>query len=64
MYDNYAALRSGLDTGKHSVSDIVKYYIGSIDKGKHLNVFLSVFRDEALATAIEIDKKIKNKAKS
>lgn len=61
MYDNYAALRSGLDTGKNSVSDIVKYYIGSIDKGKHLNVFLSVFREEALARAIEIDGKIKNK---
>ncbi|MFI5211790.1 MAG: Asp-tRNA(Asn)/Glu-tRNA(Gln) amidotransferase subunit GatA [Ignavibacteria bacterium] len=62
MYDNYAALRSGLESGKHSVSDIVKYYIGNIDKGKHLNAFLSVFQEEALSRAAEIDKKIKNKA--
>jgi aspartyl-tRNA(Asn)/glutamyl-tRNA(Gln) amidotransferase subunit A len=62
MYDNYAALRSGLDSGKHSVSDIVKYYVGNIEKGKHLNVFLSVFQEEALSRAAEIDKKIINKA--
>lgn len=61
MYDNYAALRSGLESGKHSVSDIVKYYIGNIDKGKHLNAFLSVFPEEALAGAAEIDNKIRNR---
>lgn len=58
MFDNYSALRSGLDSGKVSAVEIVKHYLDNINKGKHLNAFLSVFEDEALAKAAEIDKKI------
>ncbi|MCC7158636.1 MAG: Asp-tRNA(Asn)/Glu-tRNA(Gln) amidotransferase subunit GatA [Ignavibacteria bacterium] len=62
MYNDYSALRSGLDAGKTSVLDTVKYYLGNIKKGKHLNAFLSVFEEESLARAAEIDLKLKNKS--
>jgi aspartyl-tRNA(Asn)/glutamyl-tRNA(Gln) amidotransferase subunit A len=51
-----------LDLGKVSAVDIVKYYLKNIEKGKHLNAFLSVFTVDAHARAEEIDKKIKNKS--
>lgn len=58
MYNNYAALRSELDSGKTTVVDIVNHYLANIKKGEHLNAFLSVFPDEALARAIDIDNKV------
>lgn len=61
MFNDYAALRSGLDSGKVSCADAVKHYLGNIEKGKHLNAFLSVFADDALLRAKEIDEKIRNK---
>lgn len=61
MYNDYAALRSDLDSGKTSVVKIAEEYITNIEKGKHLNAFLFVFSDEARKRAIEVDEKIKNK---
>lgn len=60
MHKNYAALRSELDSGKTTVVDIVNHYLANIKKGEHLNAFLSVYPDEALARAIEIGKKIRD----
>jgi len=60
MYNDYAALRTDLDSGNVTCVEIVKYYIGNINKGKHLNAFLSVFEDEALAKAAETDAKLKS----
>jgi aspartyl-tRNA(Asn)/glutamyl-tRNA(Gln) amidotransferase subunit A len=62
MYNGYGELRSDLDLGKVSVVDVVKHYLENIEKGKHLNAFLSVFTEEALARAAEIDAKIKSKS--
>lgn len=59
MYDNYAALRSDLDSGKTTVVEQVKYYLANIQKGEHLNAFLSVYPGEAASNAAAIDKKIK-----
>jgi aspartyl-tRNA(Asn)/glutamyl-tRNA(Gln) amidotransferase subunit A len=59
MFNNYAALRTALDSGEVSSVEIVKHYLANISKGKHLNAFLSVFEEESLAKAGEIDKKIK-----
>jgi aspartyl-tRNA(Asn)/glutamyl-tRNA(Gln) amidotransferase subunit A len=59
MYNDYAALRTDLDSGKVSCVDIVKYYIKNINEGKHLNAFLSVFEEEALQKASEIDSRLK-----
>jgi aspartyl-tRNA(Asn)/glutamyl-tRNA(Gln) amidotransferase subunit A len=61
MYNDYASLRSDLNSGKLTAVDAVKYYLANIEKGKHLNAFLSVFKDEALEKAAEVDKKVKNK---
>ncbi len=60
MYNDYAALRTDLDSGKVTCTEIVNYYIGNINKGKHLNAFLSVFEDEARAKAAEVDAKLKS----
>lgn len=60
MYNDYAALRSDLSSGKAACVDVVKYYLSNIEKGKRLNAFLSVFNDDAVKRAVEIDKKIKN----
>ncbi|HWA07736.1 MAG TPA: Asp-tRNA(Asn)/Glu-tRNA(Gln) amidotransferase subunit GatA [Ignavibacteria bacterium] len=59
MYNDYAALRAGLNAGRVSCRDIVRYYLDNIIKGKHLNAFLLVFNDEALKRADEIDQKLK-----
>jgi len=61
MYNDYAALRSNLDSAKTSVVKVVEYYNKNIEKGKHLNAFLFVFEDEALERARLIDEKIKKK---
>lgn len=60
MYNDYAALRKGLDSGKVTCTEIVEYYIANINKGKHLNAFLSVFEEEARAKAAEVDSKLKS----
>lgn len=59
MFNDYVALRSQLDKGAVSVTEIVKYYLQNIEKGKHLNAFLSVFNEDSLARAAEVDSKIK-----
>lgn len=58
MYNDYAALRKDLDSGKVTCTEIVNYYLGNIEKGKHLNAFLSVFEDEARTKAAAIDAKL------
>jgi aspartyl-tRNA(Asn)/glutamyl-tRNA(Gln) amidotransferase subunit A len=60
MFNNYADLRKNLD-GKVNTIDVVRHYLSNIEKGKHLNAFLSVFNDEALAAAEIVDEKIKNR---
>ena len=47
MYKDYTALRADLDKGKTSVVKITEEYIKNIEKGKHLNAFLSIFANEA-----------------
>lgn len=61
MYNDYAALRTELNAGKVTCVDVVKYYLANIEKGKHLNAFLSVFEDDALREAAKVDSKIKDK---
>ena len=60
MYNRYSALRTDLESGKVSATDIVKYYLTNIEKGKHLNAFLLVFADEAIEKAAEADRKFKS----
>jgi aspartyl-tRNA(Asn)/glutamyl-tRNA(Gln) amidotransferase subunit A len=60
LSDDYRVLRKDLESGKVSAVEIVKYYLSNIEKGKHLNAFLSVFKEDATAKAKEVDEKIKN----
>lgn len=59
MYNDYAGLRAELEAGRVSCSDAVRFYLDNIEKGKHLNAFLSVFKEEAMKRAGEIDEKLK-----
>lgn len=62
MYRSYSELRSDVEAGKTSLTEIVKGYLQKIDEGKHLNAFLSVFSEEAIADAERIGEKIKDKS--
>jgi aspartyl-tRNA(Asn)/glutamyl-tRNA(Gln) amidotransferase subunit A len=52
--DTRAALREGRTT----CEAVTRNYLAAIEKGKHLNAFLSVFHDRAMERAREIDAKI------
>jgi aspartyl-tRNA(Asn)/glutamyl-tRNA(Gln) amidotransferase subunit A len=59
----YATLREiqhDLQQGTLSTQDLVQYHLQNIKKKAHLNAFLSVYEDEALRRATEVDKKIKD----
>ena len=58
----YATLREiqhDLQQGVLSTQDLVRHHLENIKEKAHLNAFLSVYEDEALARALEVDKKIK-----
>lgn len=58
----YATLREiqhDLQQGVLSTQDLVRYHLENIHKKAHLNAFLSVYEDEALMRAQEVDSKIK-----
>ncbi len=62
LLKTYATLREiqhDLQQGILSTQDLVRYHLENIKKKAHLNAFLSVYEDEALTRAKEIDKKIK-----
>jgi aspartyl-tRNA(Asn)/glutamyl-tRNA(Gln) amidotransferase subunit A len=48
-----------LQLGVISCEDLVRYHLDNIKKKFHLNAFLSVYEEEALKRATEVDKKIK-----
>lgn len=59
-YSNFAHIRHDLHSGVLSCHSIVKHHLSKIDAKEHLNVFLSVYAEESLLRATEIDQKIKN----
>jgi len=59
-YSNFAHIRHDLHSGVLSCHSIVKHHLSKIDAKEHLNVFLSVYAEESLLQATEIDQKIKN----
>lgn len=58
---NVKDLQQNLFNGTLSCVDRVSAFLTNIDTKKHLNVFLSVYGQEALVRAAEVDSKIKNK---
>jgi len=62
-YGSFRQIRNDLQTGVISCRDLVKQHLTNIREKSHLNVFLSVFDEEALSQASVVDKKIsENKA--
>ena len=58
MYNSFADIRTALVTGD-TVENITRYYLSEIEAKAHLNIFLEVFTEDALATSKLIDEKIK-----
>ena len=56
-YSQLSQIQSDLDGGLVTVPEIVGYYLSNIDQKKHLNAFLSVFKDEALQRAALVQEK-------
>jgi aspartyl-tRNA(Asn)/glutamyl-tRNA(Gln) amidotransferase subunit A len=60
QYPNFAQIQLDLQTGILSCTELVRYHLANIEKKKHLNAFLSVYGEEALLRAAEVDQKIKS----
>lgn len=58
MYTSIADIQKALLSGTSSL-DITHYFLNKIDSSKHLNAFLEVFTESALAQAKRVDEKIK-----
>jgi aspartyl-tRNA(Asn)/glutamyl-tRNA(Gln) amidotransferase subunit A len=58
-YATFRQIQLDLQRGSLTCQDLVSYYLQNIREKEHLNVFLSVFAEEALTRAAEIDRKIK-----
>lgn len=58
-YDTFRTIQHDLQRGTVTSLDLVKHYLSNIKKKAHLNTFLSVYEEEALQRASEVDKKIK-----
>ena len=58
MFQSLSQIQSKINLGEVSCESLVDSYLQNIEKYKHLNAFLEVFSDEAIAKAKEIDAKI------
>lgn len=59
-YPTFSEIRNDLKLGKLSCQQLVTHYLKNIEDNKHLNAFIEVYKEEALAKAREVDQKIKN----
>ncbi len=59
-FNSYTQINDALKSKKTSVVQIVTNYLQNIESKKHLNAFLEVWADEAIAQAQLIDEKIAN----
>jgi aspartyl-tRNA(Asn)/glutamyl-tRNA(Gln) amidotransferase subunit A len=58
-YATFRDIRHDLQQGKLTCQDLVRHHLSKIQEKSHLNVFLSVYSQEALTRATNIDHKIK-----
>jgi aspartyl-tRNA(Asn)/glutamyl-tRNA(Gln) amidotransferase subunit A len=59
-YIHFSEIQNDLKNGTLTCVERVHFHLANIEKKKHLNAFLSVYSEEALSRAAEIDQKIKN----
>jgi aspartyl-tRNA(Asn)/glutamyl-tRNA(Gln) amidotransferase subunit A len=57
MYNSFDSIKEAISNGT-SVENIVNYFLAEIEKKKHLNAYLEVFKDSAIQKAKEVDEKI------
>ena len=57
-YNSLQEVQADLAAGNTTCVGLVNYYLGNIEAQKHLNAYLEVFADEALARAAEVDRKL------
>lgn len=57
MYHSLAAIRTALDTGQTSLTDLVRHYLSNIEANSKLNAFLEVYGAEALQRAEALQQK-------
>ncbi len=60
-FSDFSSVKDGLAKGMNCI-DVVHYFLKRIEEKKHLNAFIEVYKDSALAKAKEVDEKIKNKS--
>jgi aspartyl-tRNA(Asn)/glutamyl-tRNA(Gln) amidotransferase subunit A len=60
MYSAFRDIRQALTENRLTCVDLVKHYLQNIENQANLNVFLTVYAEEALEKAQIIDQKIKN----
>jgi aspartyl-tRNA(Asn)/glutamyl-tRNA(Gln) amidotransferase subunit A len=58
-YASFRAIQTDLQRGTLTCLDLVQYHLDRIKEKAYLNAFLSVFEEDAVARAREIDKKLK-----
>lgn len=59
-YPTFRDIQGELQQGTLTCQELVRYHLDNIHQKKHLNAFLSVYDEEALAQAVIIDQKIKS----
>lgn len=59
QFGSLEQIRVKLERGETTCLEVVNFYLNNIKENKHLNAFLEVFEDEAIAKARKIDQKIK-----
>lgn len=57
LYSSYRQLREKLLAGEVSCEEVVQQYLTQIEQQQHLNAFITVFKESALARAKELDQK-------
>lgn len=57
---SFSEIKALISSGKLSVSDLVQGYLSNIHRQRDLNVFITLFEEEALEKAKTIDEKIRN----
>ena len=55
---DYDSIQGLLKRNQISCRQITEYYLKKINEGKHINAFISILRDRALASASKIDQKL------
>jgi aspartyl-tRNA(Asn)/glutamyl-tRNA(Gln) amidotransferase subunit A len=59
-YATFREIQNELQRGETTCQELVRHHLDNIKAQAHLNAFLSVYEEEALARAVAIDKKLKD----